>query len=271
MGISDFKGIANMTPEERGELWNKMVNYRGAFLPPTNYPAKPAANASAGNTSFNYGSRIDQATMSPGGAPDTVSNAVLPAPRFAPQAPIKAMTPPAPTSGPTNTAANFAPPSSLQTDPNGYAIVDGKRINYADIGGKNDPLRKGGGIVTNGSTPTFAPPDPNVGLANQDAQDRQAAGQRAVTTGDLDVRPPRGDRSARRRHPRHPGQRNPVDPPLDVRRHQITPAAAAYWRALAIVTEVGSATGFTVVMLIAAAPAFAPIACACSSAAASFP
>lgn len=174
MGISDFKGIANMTPEERGELWNKMVNYRGAFLSPTNYPAKPAANASAGNTSFNYGSRIDQATMGPGGAPDTVSNAVLPAPKFAPQAPIKAMTPPAPTSGPTNTAANFAPPSSLQTDPNGYAIVDGKRINYADIGGKSDPLRKGGGIVTSGNNPTFAPPDPNVGLANQDAQDRQA-------------------------------------------------------------------------------------------------
>lgn len=71
----------------------------------------------------------------------------------------------------------FTPTSSVSQDASpgtGYAIVDGKRINYADIGGKNDPLRKGGGIVTNGSTPTFAPPDPNVGLANQDAQDRQA-------------------------------------------------------------------------------------------------
>lgn len=76
-------------------------------------------------------------------------------------------------------AAPAASPAQLTTTPTtpsapskGFAIVDGKRIAYEDIGTKADPLRnKGGFVMSAGST---VAPDPNVGLAVQDAQNRQA-------------------------------------------------------------------------------------------------
>lgn len=72
-------------------------------------------------------------------------------------------------------------PSNMMPVP-GAAIVDGKRINYADIGTKADPLSRSGGYVMAGpaagglSVGNGTPADPNVGAADReyDRQVRQA-------------------------------------------------------------------------------------------------
>lgn len=73
---------------------------------------------------------------------------------------------------PLNPNVRAKAPTSLSGG-SGFAMVDGKRINYSDIGTKTDPLHNRGGFVISTGGPTFD--DPNVGLAARDAQERQAA------------------------------------------------------------------------------------------------
>lgn len=63
----------------------------------------------------------------------------------------------------------------------GYALVDGKRINYGDIGSNRDPLNKSGGyVMTNPAAGglSASPADPNIALADEQYQNEVARAQR---------------------------------------------------------------------------------------------
>lgn len=63
----------------------------------------------------------------------------------------------------------------------GYAMVDGKRINYGDIGSNRDPLNKSGGYVMPNPAAgglSASPADPNIALADEQYQYEVARAQR---------------------------------------------------------------------------------------------
>jgi hypothetical protein len=74
----------------------------------------------------------------------------------------------------TQTASPTATPNKAQPidGGSGYAVVDGKRINYRDIGGTGDPLRKSGGYVMAKSVPGIGetPADPSIGAMDREVK-----------------------------------------------------------------------------------------------------
>lgn len=86
----------------------------------------------------------------------------------------------------SNQSAQPSPPVPTNKMPvTDAAIVGGKRINYADIGTKADPLSKGGGYVMAGpaadglTVGNGTPSDPNVGAADRE-YDRQVRQSQTV-------------------------------------------------------------------------------------------
>jgi hypothetical protein len=80
-----------------------------------------------------------------------------------------------PPPSPAATSVPTAQPPKVQPidGGSGYAVVDGKRINYRDIGASGDPLKKSGGyVMTNGKgVPAIdAPADPNIGAMDREVK-----------------------------------------------------------------------------------------------------
>lgn len=76
-----------------------------------------------------------------------------------------------PPPSPAATSAATAQPPKVQPidGGSGYAVVNGKRINYQDIGASGDPLKKSGGyVMTKGVSAIDAPADPNIGAADRE-------------------------------------------------------------------------------------------------------
>ena len=80
-----------------------------------------------------------------------------------------------PPPSPAATSAAIAQPPKVQPigGGSGYAVVNGKRINYQDIGTSGDPLKKSGGYVMtkgNGVPAINAPADPAIGAMDREVK-----------------------------------------------------------------------------------------------------
>lgn len=80
-----------------------------------------------------------------------------------------------PPPSPAATSAAIVQPPKVQPidGGSGYAVVDGKRINYQDIGASGDPLKTGGGYVMtkgNGVPAINAPADPAIGAMDREVK-----------------------------------------------------------------------------------------------------
>jgi hypothetical protein len=149
--VQTIGAIPEVSKMSNGQLPNDFVKQKGGV--------KSALNSIYG----------DAAAASPPAAAAPVTNVTQ----------VGAGTPP-----PAAQTASAQPAKAQPIDGgSGFAVVDGKRINYQDIGATGDPLKKSGGYVMTKAVPGIGdiPSDPNVGAADRE-YNRQV--QQARTTQD---------------------------------------------------------------------------------------
>jgi len=87
---------------------------------------------------------------------------------------------------PLGTSPEAAPTKTTPSDTGaGFAIVDGRRINYSDIGTSRDPLKKNGGFAMAGSVPGIGeiPADPAIGAMEREVRRIQGVQDEANLAG----------------------------------------------------------------------------------------
>lgn len=144
-GIANFAKNGFMTDKDRA-LLDRNRNYvpgtsAARTLAPTapapSFAESPAMNSQWGSTGDLLLNGFPRGGNSPAPATPTPITSAQPA-RFRGGAPRRSVQP----------RTVFAPSAPPSGDSHGYAIVDGKRINYQDIGTKRDPLARNDGVVS---------------------------------------------------------------------------------------------------------------------------
>ena len=174
-GIANFAKNGFMTDKDRA-LLDRNRNYvpgtsaartLAPAAPTPSFAESPTMNSQWGSTGDLLLNGFPRGGNSPAPATPTPTASAQPA-RFRGGAPRRSVQP-------RTVSAPSAPPSG---DSHGYAIVDGKRINYQDIGTKRDPLVRNDGVVSAPEggimllgNPTAYRPSPRAGLSSRGIAD----------------------------------------------------------------------------------------------------
>ncbi len=186
-GIGDFLSMGappaganpieyrTMSGKKKAEITTDVAKLRGAPAPvPASKPSGVMSQAQAAEIPKNLtNAGAGAALAAMGGA---IDESALPTPRQ------DAATPP-----PTEAGTGVTPSDTGA----GFAIVDGKRINYSDIGTSLDPLKKNGGFAMAGSVPGIGeiPADPAIGAMDREVKRIQGVQDEANLAGIGYMRP----------------------------------------------------------------------------------